>query len=222
MTSQQLQFDRSVDLLASEFAGSFNRATVERLYGDSFQLLRQRHVTLYVVPLSERLTRDRLKALEKIEGRRGGTIPGVLFLCVHNAGRSQMAAGWMRHLAGDGVLVYSAGSEPADALNPDAIDVMREVGIDITDELPKPWTDEVIRAADIVVTMGCGDSCPYVPGARYIDWELDDPAELDLPGVRRVRDEIRARVEALLAELRGPDAGGLAEGAEKHPLPPLS
>jgi arsenate reductase (thioredoxin) len=129
-------------------------------------------------------------------------IPSVLFLCVHNAGRSQMAAGWLRHLAGDRVGVYSGGSEPASQINPAAIAAMAEVGIDIRNEYPKRWTDEIVRAADVVVTMGCGDACPFFPGKRYEDWELDDPAGLGLAEVRLIRDEIRRRVEALMASLQ--------------------
>jgi protein-tyrosine-phosphatase len=129
-------------------------------------------------------------------------IPSVLFLCVHNAGRSQMAAGWLRHLAGDRVGVYSGGSEPASQINPAAIAAMAEVGIDIRNEYPKRWTDEIVRAADVVVTMGCGDACPFFPGKRHEDWELDDPAGLGLAEVRLIRDEIRRRVEALMASLQ--------------------
>jgi arsenate reductase len=132
--------------------------------------------------------------------------PSVLFLCVHNAGRSQMAAAWLRHLAGDRIDVYSGGSEPADRINPAAVAVMAEVGIDITHELPKPWTDEIVRAADIVVTMGCGDTCPYFPGKRYEDWELDDPAGRDVEHVRPIRDEIKDRVEVLIASLTPHDS----------------
>ncbi len=128
-------------------------------------------------------------------------VPSVLFLCVHNAGRSQMAAGWLRHLAGDRVQVYSAGSEPASQINSAAIAAMAEVGIDIRDEFPKRWTDEVVRAADVVVSMGCGDACPFYPGKRYEDWQLDDPAGLEVAEVRPIRDDIRRRVEALLASL---------------------
>ncbi|HSK91938.1 MAG TPA: arsenate reductase ArsC [Euzebyales bacterium] len=127
--------------------------------------------------------------------------PSVLFLCVHNAGRSQMAAGWMRHLAGDRVQVLSGGSEPADHVNPAAVTAMREVGIDISAEQPRPWTDEIVAAADVVVTMGCGDTCPVVPGTRYLDWELDDPAGRSVDEVRPVRDEIEGRVRTLLDEL---------------------
>ena len=129
------------------------------------------------------------------------TTPSVLFLCVHNAGRSQMAAGWLRHLAGGRVGVFSGGSEPADSLNPGAVAAMAEVGIDIAAERPARWTDEVVRAADVVVTMGCGDACPIVPGTRYVDWELDDPAGKPLEEIRPIRDEIERRVRALMAEL---------------------
>jgi arsenate reductase len=127
--------------------------------------------------------------------------PSVLFVCVHNAGRSQMAQAWMRHLAGDRVEVRSAGSEPADQVNPVAVEAMREVGIDITAEAPKILTVDAVRDSDVVVTMGCGDTCPVFPGKRYEDWELTDPAGQDIEVVRGVRDEIRGRVEALLKEL---------------------
>ncbi len=139
------------------------------------------------------------RAAAKLEA--DSTIPGVLFLCVHNAGRSQMAAGWLRHLGGDRVVVWSGGSAPASHINPAAVEAMAEVGIDITAEFPKPWTDEVVKAADVVVTMGCGDACPLYPGKRYEDWELADPAGQGVEAVRAIRDEIRGRVEGLLATL---------------------
>src|SRR5437899_11672392 len=128
-------------------------------------------------------------------------LPTVLFLCVHNAGRSQMALGWFNRLAGGRAVAWSGGSEPGTEVNPSAIAVMAEVGVDITDEFPKPWTDEIVRAADVVVTMGCGDSCPFFPGKRYEDWELDDPAGRSVDAVRLIRDEIEQRVRMLLAEL---------------------
>lgn len=128
-------------------------------------------------------------------------MPSVLFLCVHNAGRSQMAAGWMRHLGGDAVTVFSAGSAPADAVNPAAVAAMAEVGIDIAGAQPRRWTDESVRAADVVVSMGCGDECPVYPGTRYVDWQLEDPAGRALAEVRPIRDEIGRRVRGLLAEL---------------------
>ena len=127
--------------------------------------------------------------------------PSVMFVCVHNAGRSQMAAGWLRYLAGDRVTVYSGGSEPADRINPAAVAAMAEVGIDITPEFPKPCSDEIVHASDVVVTMGCGDACPLLPGKRYEDWPLDDPAGLGVESVRAIRDEIRARVERLMTSL---------------------
>lgn len=128
-------------------------------------------------------------------------LPRVLFLCIHNAGRSQMALGWFEHLARGRALAFSGGSEPAATVNPSAIAAMKEVDIDISGYEPKRWTDEVIRTADIVVTMGCGDTCPYVPGTRYVDWPVPDPAGLPLESVRPIRDEIGARVIALLGEL---------------------
>ena len=127
--------------------------------------------------------------------------PAVLFLCVHNAGRCQIAPGWLRHLAGDRVRVFSGGSEPADRVNPAAIAAMQEVGIDIAGEQPQRWTDADARTADVVVTMGCGDVCPVYPGKRYEDWELTDPAGQPVEFVRTVRDEIRDRVEGLIASL---------------------
>lgn len=132
---------------------------------------------------------------------RDTTASRVLFLCVHNAGRSQMAAGWMRHLAGDEVEVFSGGSEPADQVNPVAVEAMAEKGIDIAGEIPQPWADEAVRAADVVVTMGCGDTCPVFPGKRYVDWELDDPSGRPLEEVREIRDEIERRVRQLITEL---------------------
>ena len=127
--------------------------------------------------------------------------PSVLFVCVHNAGRSQMAAGWLRELAGDRVEVRSAGSRPADQINPVAVQAMREVGIDITAEQPKVLTTAAVQGSDVVITMGCGDACPFFPGKRYEDWKLDDPAGQGIEAVRPIRDDIKARIEALLGEL---------------------
>jgi arsenate reductase len=129
------------------------------------------------------------------------TLPSVLFLCVHNAGRSQMAAGWLRHLADRRIDVYSAGSAPGDALNPRAVEVMHEVGIDIEGRRPQRWTDDMVRTADVIVSMGCGDTCPVLPGKRYVDWELTDPAGQPIEVVRSVRDEIRLRVDRLMEEI---------------------
>ncbi|MFI7538282.1 arsenate reductase ArsC [Streptosporangium sp. NPDC049376] len=127
--------------------------------------------------------------------------PSVLFVCVHNAGRSQMAAGWLTHLAGDRVEVRSAGSAPAETINPVAVAAMAEAGIDITDQKPKILTPEAVQASDVVVTMGCGDACPFFPGKRYEDWKLEDPAGQGIEAVRAIRDEIRSRIEKLIAEL---------------------
>jgi arsenate reductase len=127
--------------------------------------------------------------------------PTVLFVCVHNAGRSQMAAGYLKHLAGEQIEVLAAGSEPADEVNPVAVQAMSERDIDISREVPKLLADSAVRKADVVITMGCGDACPFYPGKRYEDWELDDPAGQDLEQVRSIRDEIEARVRALIADL---------------------
>jgi arsenate reductase (thioredoxin) len=141
------------------------------------------------------------------EGKVDDGRPTVLFLCTHNAGRSQMALGYLTHLAGAAAVGWSGGSEPGNEINPAAIAAMAEVGIDIPAEYPKPWTDEVVRAADIVVTMGCGDTCPVFPGKRYENWQLPDPAGRDLDAVRSIRDLIEVRVRELLAELDVPVAG---------------
>jgi arsenate reductase (thioredoxin) len=132
--------------------------------------------------------------------------PSVLFVCVHNAGRSQMAAGWLRHLAGDKVEVRSAGSAPGKTINPAAVEAMAEVGIDITDQKPKILEYEVAQDSDVIITMGCGDACPIFPGKRYEDWKLDDPACQGVEAVRPIRDEIKTRIEALLADLIRADA----------------
>jgi arsenate reductase len=128
-------------------------------------------------------------------------VSGILFLCIHNAGRSQMAAGFARELSGDKVLILSGGSEPADKINSVAVEVMREIGIDISSYVPQKYNDELLNAVDVVVTMGCGDTCPYIPGKRYVDWPLDDPKGQPLEEVRRIRDEIKNRVTELLAQL---------------------
>ncbi len=188
--------------LAPHYVGTFGAETIERFVRDSLErLLPTAKVATYLPVLAEKFARQRLTALARLDASAPNAVPGVLFMCVHNAGRSQMAAGWMRHLAGEQVVVWSGGSEPDSDINPAAVKAMAEVGVDITDEFPKPWTDEVVRAADVVVTMGCGDACPLHPGTRYEDWDLDDPSDGDLAAVRLIRDEIRRRVEALLDSL---------------------
>lgn len=191
--------------LAREFDGVYGAETIERFLNSSFdQFASTASIPTFLPLLAERFARQRLRALAKVEGLHNDGTPTVLFLCVHNAGRSQMALGFVEHLAGDGAVAWSGGSEPGLSVNPAAIEAMRERGIDISKEYPKPWTDEIVRAADVVITMGCGDSCPILPGKRYEDWVLDDPAGQDVADVRPIRDEIERRVRALLAELEVP------------------
>jgi protein-tyrosine-phosphatase len=151
--------------------------------------------------LAERFARQRLRALARVEGKQHDGKPIVLFLCTHNAGRSQMAMGFFTRLAGDAAVAWSGGSEPGNEVNPAAVEAMAECGIDIAHEYPKPWTDEIVQAADVVITMGCGDACPVFPGRRYQDWALEDPAGLGVDAVRPIRDEIERRVRHLLTEL---------------------
>lgn len=198
---QQVMVRKVVGRLAPDYEGTFGPETVERFVVDSLELLMpQAKVATYLPVLAEKFAKERLRALARVESPATG-VPGVLFLCVHNAGRSQMAAGWLRHLGGDGVVVWSGGSEPTSEINPAVLAAMHEVGVDISDEFPKPWTEEIVRAADVVVTMGCGDACPLYPGTRYEDWELEDPAGQGVEAVRPIRDEIRGRVLDLLASL---------------------
>jgi protein-tyrosine-phosphatase len=198
----QMVLRAAADRLGMEFAGVFGAETIERFLHSSYDDFAGRMKVVTWLPLlSEKFARERLTALAKVEGRSDDHRPVVLFLCTHNAGRSQMALGFFRALAGDRAVAWSGGSEPGNAVNPAAVAAMAEVGIDIAGEFPKPWTDEVVRAADVVVTMGCGDACPVFPGKRYEDWTLTDPAGLDVDSVRPIRDEIKARVEFLLASL---------------------
>jgi arsenate reductase (thioredoxin) len=202
---QQLALRSAAANLHKEFDGVFGTETIEMFLASSYeQFADHARIPTYLVLFAERFARQRLKALAKVEGKQSDGIPIVLFLCTHNAGRSQMALGWFNHLADSRAVAWSGGSEPGIDLNPAAVAAMGEVGIDITGEYPKPWTDEIVQAADVVVTMGCGDACPLFPGKRYEDWELEDPAGLDLASVRPIRDEIRSRVENLLAELAVP------------------
>jgi protein-tyrosine-phosphatase len=199
---QQLALKAAAARLAEQFDGVFGPETIERFLTTSYDQFAGRATAVNFLPvMAERFARQRLKALARVEGKADDGLPTVLFLCVHNAGRSQMALGWFNHLAGDRAVAWSGGSEPGDEVNPAAIAAMREVGIDIGTEYPKPWTDEIVQAADVVVTMGCGDACPLFPGKRYEDWELEDPAGQDLDAVRPIRDEIGARVRVLLDEL---------------------
>ena len=191
--------------LAAEFDGTFGKDTIELFLVSSYEGFAANATVHTFLPLMvERFARQRLRALAKVDGLASTGIPAVLFLCVHNAGRSQMALGWFNHLAGDRAVAWSGGSEPGREVNPAAVAAMREVGVDISQEFPKPWTDEIVRAADVVVTMGCGDTCPLFPGKRYEDWELEDPAGQGVDAVRPIRDEIGTRVRLLLASLSVP------------------
>ena len=188
--------------LAAEFSGTFGVETIEQFLVSSYdQFAANARIPTYLPLMAERFARQRLKALAKIEGKSGTGLPTVLFLCVHNAGRSQMALGWFNHLAGDRAVAWSGGSEPGTEVNPSAVAAMAEVGIDIAQEYPKPWTTEIVQAADVVITMGCGDACPFYPGTRYEDWELEDPAGQGVDAVRPIRDDIEQRVRTLLASL---------------------
>jgi arsenate reductase (thioredoxin) len=192
---------QAADALAGEFAGVFSQETIERYIAESLDLLGDARISVFVPVLAHRFARERLKALGQAEGTIMKEQPEVLFVCVQNAGRSQMAAGLMNLRAAGKVHVRSAGSDPAEEINPAVVEAMAELGIDLGKEFPKPLTDEVVRAADAVITMGCGDACPIYPGKRYLDWELEDPAGQDLETVRAIRDDIDVRVQALLAEL---------------------
>ena len=192
----------AAERLAQELDGVVGAQTIELYLTTSYDQFAGRATVATFLPLmAERFARQRLEALARVETTAGADVPVVLFLCVHNAGRSQMALGWFNHLAGGRAVAWSGGSEPASSVNPAAVAAMAEVGIDISQEFPKPWTDEIVRAADVVVTMGCGDACPLFPGKRYEDWELADPAGHSLEGVRPIRDEIARRVRQLLERL---------------------
>lgn len=193
--------------LARDFDGVYGAETIERFLHTSYEQFAGRAtVTQFLPLLAERFAKQRLSALARVEGKASTGTPAVLFLCVHNAGRSQMALGFFQHYAGDRAVGWSGGSEPGSEINPAAIAAMKERGIDIAGEYPKPWTDEVVRAADAVITMGCGDACPIFPGKRYEEWVLDDPAGKAVADIRPVRDEIERRVLTLLDELGIPVA----------------
>ena len=196
---------RDIQLLSEEFAGIFSVETIERYLAESLDDFASARVQGFVPIFVNRFARQRLRALAQAEGTIAKTVPEVLFVCEHNAGRSQMAAALLDHHAAGRVHVRSAGSTPANEINPAVIDAMAEVGVDVSREFPKPLTDEVTRAADVIVTMGCGDACPVYPGKRYSDWELSDPADKTIDEVRPIRDEIDRRVQALLAELTPTD-----------------
>jgi len=188
--------------LHTEFRGIFGTETIESLLLDSYaELASAATVTRWLVVGAESFARQRLQALAHARANASGTLPAVLFLCVHNAGRSQMALGWFNHMARDKAIAWSGGSEPVSGINPGVLAAMAEVGIDISREFSKPWTEEFVLAADVVITMGCGDACPLLPGKHYEDWELDDPAGKTLEEIRPIRDEIRDRVANLIEKV---------------------
>jgi arsenate reductase (thioredoxin) len=194
--------EKAAAALQDEFAGIFSVETIARFIAESVDLLGESKISVFVPVLAHRFTRERLRALAQAEGLVTKEQPEVLFVCVHNAGRSQMAAGLVTLRSGGRVHVRSAGSDPGEEVNPLAVETMAELGIDLSDAFPKPLTNEIVRAADVVVTMGCGDACPIYPGKRYEDWQVADPAEAtSLQEVRAIRDDIDVRVQRLLAEL---------------------
>jgi arsenate reductase len=197
----QHHVDQAARALVAEFAGIFSEQTIARYIAESLDLLGDSRINVYVPVLAHRFARERLRALAQAEGSIVKEQPEVLFICVQNAGRSQMAAGLVKLRSGGRVHVRSAGSAPGEEINPAVVEAMSELGVDLAEEFPKPLTDEVVRAADVVITMGCGDACPIYPGKRYEDWELDDPAGQDLETVRRIRGEIDVRVQRLVGEL---------------------
>lgn len=202
---QRLALKAAAAHLQSEFTDMFGVETIERFLHSSYdQFANRASVANFLPLLAERFARQRLRALAKVEGKSNDGKLTVLFLCTHNAGRSQMAMGFFTHLAGDAAVAWSGGSEPGNEVNPAAVAAMAERGIDIAREYPKPWTDEIVQAADVVITMGCGDACPIFPGRRYEEWILDDPAGQDVDAVRPIRDDIEERVRRLLADLEVP------------------
>jgi arsenate reductase len=202
LLSRDSVLHRAAERLAQQFIGMVNEETVERVVFESYTALaRTAAVRTHAPSLAEKFARDRLTALAQSKGLIVKRVPEVLFVCVRNSGRSQMAAALTRQIGGDRIHVRSAGSQPGEQILPEVALVLREINLDVTEEFPKPLTDDVVRAADAVVTMGCGDACPLYPGKRYLDWDLEDPAALDINGIRRVRDDIQARVEQLLNEL---------------------
>lgn len=194
--------ERAAERLAARFEGAVSADAVERIVFESYaSLARAAKIKDHLPALAEHFAHDRLVALSQSRGHRPKQRPEILYVCVQNSGRSQMAAALTTVVAGDRVNVRSAGSAPGEFILPVVEQALTEIGVDLTYRYPKPLTDDVVRAADAVITMGCGDACPLYPGKRYEDWGLEDPADLDLDGVRRVRDEIRARVERLIDEI---------------------
>jgi arsenate reductase (thioredoxin) len=203
LLTPEASLHRLADDLTARFTGVFARETIDRYVFESYTALaRTATVTAHLPVLAGRFATERLAALAQAKGAVAHDVPEVLFVCVQNAGRSQMAAGLLQLHGGDRIHVRSAGSQPAASVDDAVIEAMSEVGVDLAQAFPKPLTDDVVRAADVVVTMGCGDACPVYPGKRYLDWQVRDPAGLSLGEVRSIREDIHARVRALLAELQ--------------------
>lgn len=200
-TEESEIIEHSVSQLSRKYAGKFDESEIRPIVKDSFASFADAKVRTFIPVFTTRYADDRLRAMAKVRGLITDTPPSVLFVCVHNAGRSQMAAGWLRHLSRGKIEVYSGGSLPGKDLNVAAVEAMREVGVDIANEFPKPFAVEIVQSADVVITMGCGDTCPIFPGKRYEDWALDDPAGLGVEAVRPIRDEIKRRVESLIQDL---------------------
>jgi arsenate reductase (thioredoxin) len=193
---------RITDRLAYRFSSTFSKETVERYVADSYRLLAERaRVSHHLPSLTTRFVEDRLNALAVASGRDLRGTPEVLFVCVQNAGRSQMAAALLRQMASDQVHIRTAGSRPSGQIDPFVVEVLDEIGVPVVAEFPKPLTDEVVQAADFVITMGCGDACPIYPGRRYMDWPVADPIGQPLEEVRRIREEITGRLKALCQEM---------------------
>lgn len=197
-TVHQGDLDRIVDDLAGRFSSRFNRETVERVVTECHQLLTSQGQIPF---LASRTAAFASQRLDDVQNLRTGEAPSVLFVCVQNAGRSQIAAGLLRHLAGDALKVRTAGSAPAADVRTSIVAALDEVGVPLGGEFPKPLTDDAVRTADFVITMGCGDACPVYPGRRYFDWDVEDPVGKPMATVRMIRDDIDARVRALLPEL---------------------
>lgn len=215
--------ESTVEELCAEFHGVFSRETIVRYLDEAFDAFGETPTVgpNFGVVIIRRFAKERLHALGQAEGLIEKTMPEVLFVCEHNAGRSQMAAALTHHLSQGRIGVRSAGSQPGEQIYPAVVEAMSEIGVDVTQEFPKPLSDEVVRAADAVITMGCGDACPIYPGKHYEDWQLTDPHDAALEDVRRIRDEISARVEQLLAHLQA-DIDAESAGAEELSEPVLS
>ena len=202
---QEVALNVAADRLKSEFGEMFDAETIDQfLHAAHTQFANHASVPNFLPLLAERYAQQQLRALARVEGKHHDGKPTVLFLCTHNAGRSQMAAALFTKLAGEDAAAWSGGTEPRDEVNDAVVQAMSERGIDIAHEYPKPFTDEIVQAADVVITMGCGEACPMFPGRRYEEWTFDDPAGKDVEAVRAIRDGIEERVRNLLAELNVP------------------